>query len=100
MGTLVAKSLKERARLGSRLLYTAGGTVIYKEVDDIVQKVSGREVSRETWSIAKLKRDLENDSKTAIEKYRVVFAGGAGLGWPVKKTYNLEKEVVLEGLRS
>lgn len=49
---------------------------------------------------SQLKRDLENDSKTAIEKYRVVFAGGAGLGWPVKKTYNLEKEVVLEGLRS
>ena len=71
----------------------------YGTVSEVVEKVKGEKVTRETWSVEQLKRDLESDPDNAVKKYRVVFAEGRGVSWNKEKTYNWQKGIKLESLR-
>ena len=99
IGKVMAEIVKEEASVRNMVLYTAGETVKYGTVADVVEKVKGEKVTRETWSVEQLKRDLESDPDNAVKKYRVVFAEGRGVSWNKEKTYNWQKGIKLESLR-
>ncbi|KIM99626.1 hypothetical protein OIDMADRAFT_165760 [Oidiodendron maius Zn] len=99
IGKVMVEIVKEEASIRNMVLYTAGETVKYETVADVVEKVKGEKVTRETWSVEQLKRDLESDPDNAVKKYRVVFAEGRGVSWDKEKTYNWQKGIKLESLR-
>jgi NmrA-like family len=78
----------ERPRFRNEVVYTAGDTLTYAELAEIVERELGENVKREEWSVPFLKHELANDPGNTIGKYRVVFAEGKGVSWPIETTYN------------
>ncbi|MCJ1249285.1 hypothetical protein MMC30_006508 [Trapelia coarctata] len=80
------------------VIYTAGDTVCYRQVADVVEKVYGAKIERESWGIPKLAKDLNEDPTNGIKKYRVVFAEGKGVFWDQDDTFNAQRGMRLESV--
>ncbi len=88
IGALTAEIIFAEPRIVNSVVYTAGDTVTYEQLADIVDSVLRRKLLREEWSVPLLKDDLAKDPSNPIKKYRVVFAEGRGVSWDVGKTFN------------
>jgi hypothetical protein len=80
------------------IVYTAGDTVTYAELADIVDSVLGRKARRVEWSLPELKDELAKDPADAIRKYRVVFADGKGVSWAIDETFNAQRGIGVLGV--
>ena len=98
IGALTAAILFAEPRVVNRVLYTAGDTVTYGRLADIVDSVLGHEVRRVKWSVPQLKSELAEDPDNPIKKYRVVFAEGRGVSWDVEKTFNAQRGIEVVGV--
>lgn len=88
IGALTAAILFAEPRIRNQVVYTAGDTVTYGQLADIVEAVSGRPVRREVWGVAALRHELAQSPADALKKYRVVFAEGTGVAWEHATTFN------------
>jgi hypothetical protein len=83
------------------LVYSAGDTVTYQRLADIVEDVLvGEPVRREMWTLVHLRKQLEQDPENVVSKYRVVFAEGRGLSWRVEDTINHKWNMQLEDVKT
>lgn len=80
------------------VIYTAGDSVSYRQVANVVEKVYGTRIERQNWVIGKLTKDLKDDTTNGIKKYRVVFAEGKGVAWDKYDTFNAQRVMRLEGV--
>lgn len=80
------------------VVYTAGQTVSYGQVADIMEDVFGVKVERQEWSVDSLKVDLAKDPENGLKKYRIVFAEGRGVAWDEAKTFNYQRGLKLQGV--
>ncbi|WP_319422383.1 aromatic alcohol reductase [Pleurocapsa sp. FMAR1] len=90
IGALTAEIIFAEPRIVNRIVYTAGDTVTYAQLADIVDSVLGRKMQRVEWSVPMLKDELAKDPGNLIKKYRVVFAEGKGVSWEIDKTFNAQ----------
>jgi hypothetical protein len=98
IGALTAEIYFAEPPFVDSILYTAGDTVTYAQLADIVDSVLGRTVRRVEWSLPQLKDELAKDPANAIKKYRVVFAEGKGVSWDMGKTFNAQRGIELVGI--
>ncbi|KAI0735860.1 hypothetical protein C8Q76DRAFT_292334 [Earliella scabrosa] len=103
IGKVVADVLArpvERNDRGGSIVYTAGQTVTYRELADVVEKVVGgrRRVVREEWTVDYLTEELRKDPGNQLKKYRLLFAGGKGLMWDMEKTINFQRGIKTTGV--
>lgn len=87
IGRVVKTILGGEVEAEDKVLYVAGDSVSYRELADVVEKVSGQNVVREAWSIEYLQDKLSKDPQDGIRKYRLVFSGD-GVFWEKAKTVN------------
>ena len=87
IGRVLARIVNEDVEAKRRVLYIAGDTLSYGQLAEIVERVSGREVEREEWTISHLVDELKADSDNDIKKYRLVFAR-EGVWWSKEETVN------------
>ena len=90
IGVLTAEIVLAEPQIVNSVVYTAGDTITYERLADIVDSLLGRKLQRVEWSVPTLKDELANDANNPIEKYRVVFAQGRGVSWEVGKTFNAQ----------
>lgn len=100
IGRLTAMIVLEEPMIANQVVYTAGDTVSYGKVADIVETVTGKKVKREIRSVEKLKEDLATDPENAVKKYRVVFAEGKGVAWDMEGTFNAERGIEVQDVMS
>jgi hypothetical protein len=93
IGDLTAEIVFAEPRIVNSVVYTAGDTVSYERLADIVESVLGRKLRRVEWSVPMLKNELAKDPNNPIKKYRVVFAEGRGVSWDIGKTFNAERAI-------
>lgn len=93
IGALTAEICFAEPRIVDSVVYTAGDTVTYAQLADIVDSVLGRKVRRVKWSVPELKDELAKAPDDAIKKYRVVFAEGNGVSWDIDKTFNARRGI-------
>ena len=98
IGMLTADILFAEPRISNRVLYTAGDTVTYRQLADVIDLVLERRVERVLWTVPVLKEQLASDPDSALYKYRVVFAEGRGVAWPIKETFNAQKAIPVVGI--
>jgi NmrA-like family len=91
---------EENPRFKDEVVYTAGETISYGRVAEIVEEVTGRKVKREIWSVERLEGELKADPDNAVKKYRVAFAVGRGVSWEVERTFNWKKGIEVEDVKS
>jgi NmrA-like family len=93
IGILTAEIVFAEPRIVNCVVYTAGDTITYGQLADIVDSVLNRKVRRVKWSVSQLKDKLAKDPDNPIKKYRVVFAEGKGTSWEIGKTFNAQREI-------
>ena len=98
IGALTAEICFAEPRIVDSIVYTAGDTVTYGQLADIVDSVLDRKVRRVEWSVPELKDELAKDPADALKKYRVVFAEGKGVSWDVGETFNARRGIGVVGV--
>ncbi|WP_054997358.1 aromatic alcohol reductase, partial [Pseudomonas tremae] len=88
IGRLTAAIVMHEPRIVNQVVYTAGDTLTYAGLADLVERVTGRDIERHVWSVAQLQADLTEMPDDNLRKYRAVFAMGRGVAWDVARTYN------------
>lgn len=83
----------------NEVVFTAGETISYGKVVDLVDEVMEKKVEREVWTVPALKEDLAKDPENPIAKYRVVFAEGKGCYWDKEGTFNAKNGIEVEDVR-
>ncbi|KAF2812669.1 NAD(P)-binding protein [Mytilinidion resinicola] len=73
---------------GERVVYAASQTISYGELAGVVERVLGRGLRREVWSVEFLKEELGREPESVMRKYRIVFAEGKGVSWGEEETVN------------
>ena len=91
IGRVVAELVFEETGMRDRIVLTSGETVSYKELADILENLTGREMYRKLWSLELLTEELDKDPKDGMRKYRIVFAEGVGVSWDKETTFNSVK---------
>ncbi|KAN0108760.1 NmrA family protein [Hyaloscypha variabilis] len=96
IGRLTAGIVFEEPGARNEVLFTAGETVSYGEVAEIVEGLIGRKVRREVWTVERLERELKEQrgkEGETMAKYRVAFAVGKGVSWEKEKSWNWKQGV-------
>lgn len=93
IGELTAEILFTEPRIADRVVYTAGDTVTYQRLADVVDAVLNRKLQRVEWSVPLLKDELAKDPENNLKKYRVVFAEGRGVSWDMAQTFNAQQGI-------
>ncbi len=96
IGRLTAKILCSEPEIANRVVYTAGDTLTYEHLADILDEALQRSMQRVTCSLPKLKADLAQDPDNSIKKYRVVFAEGRGVAWHKEIAFARHRISVME----
>lgn len=91
IGRVVSRLVLEDRRAG--VVFTAGDTVSYGRLADLVERQIGKKVRREVWSLDFLRAELETDPENQIKKYRCLFAEGKGVSWDRASTVNEELNI-------
>ncbi|KAL9620170.1 MAG: hypothetical protein Q9160_005285 [Pyrenula sp. 1 TL-2023] len=77
----------------------AGDCVSYEQVADVIDNVTGENVKREILSVDFLKMEVHQDKNDILKRYRVVFAEGKGVAWPVEETFSYRKGLKLTNVK-
>lgn len=99
LGRVVAGDLKDED-CDNRIVYAAGDTVSYAQLADIVERVTGKAVKREKWTIQYLEEELAKDPADDIKKYRVVFARPRGIWWDKEVSANYRLGIPVTGVET
>ncbi len=98
IGALTAEILVAAPRIRNQVVYTAGDTLTYRRLADLIDLVLERKIERTEWTVPALKEQLAGDPQDALKKYRVVFAQGKGVSWPVAQTFNARNGISVTGV--
>jgi len=88
IGVLTAAIVLHTPRIINQVVYTAGDTLTYGDLADLLERVTGRKIERQESSVQALQADLEKSPDDNLRKYRAVFAMGHGVAWDIAKTFN------------
>ena len=100
IGKLTAEVVFAVLRVRNTVVYTAGDTVTYEELVNVVEEVRGEKMRREVWTVEMLKEELRTDPADAVKKYRVVFGEGKGVSWDISNTFNDQHGILVQDVRS
>lgn len=98
IGELTAEIIFAEPRIVNQVVYTAGDTITYRHLADIVDSILDRKVERVEWSVTLLKDDLAKDPENNLKKYRVVFAEGRGVSWDIGQTFNAQHGIKVKNV--
>lgn len=85
---------------GSQVVYTAGDTLSYKQIADVVESHFGVEFTRELWDRETTKKHVQEDPNNALVKYRDTFAEGRGVSWDQEQTVNHQRGIPMTDVRA
>ena len=100
IGVLTAQIVFTEPRIRNQVVYTAGDTLTYGRLADLIDSVLDRKIDRKEWSVDMLQEQLALDPKDALRKYRVVFAQGKGVSWPLAHTFNAVNGISVTGVEA
>jgi hypothetical protein len=99
IGRLTAEIVFAEPKLYDQVVYTAGDTVSYAQVADILEEVYGNNVKRVSQTLQSLKEASTEDSADLMKRYRVVFAEGRGVAWPKDTSFNSQNGIRTENMK-
>lgn len=100
IGKLVAEVVLVEKTITNQVVYTAGETLSYSELSQILEEASSSDIKKELWTVEKLEDDMREDPGNGVKKYRIVFAHGKGTAWDQTKTLNHARNIPLLDIRS
>lgn len=97
IGRVTAEAVLAPKGIANEVVFTAGDTVSYAEVADLIEEQFGGGFKRELWDLEALRKQVEEDMTLA--KYRATFGAGRGVAWEKEKTLNEARGIQMTGVR-
>lgn len=97
IGRITAEVVLDPREIQRQVVYTAGDTISYSALADLVESRLGVKFQRELWDKGELRRQMEEGPSTMV-KYRDTFAQGRGVAWDKGKTVNAERGIETTGV--
>ncbi|CEJ82120.1 hypothetical protein VHEMI02206 [[Torrubiella] hemipterigena] len=98
IGRVTADVILDPRQIKNEVVYTAGDTIEYGQLADVLDHVYGSKFTRELWDLDILKRQMAEDPNVMV-KYRDTFAQGVGVAWDMARTVNAERGIKMTDLR-
>ncbi|CAF3477296.1 unnamed protein product [Fusarium graminearum] len=92
IGRVTADIILDPRGIARQVVYTAGDTISYGRLADLLDEHFKTEFKRELWDLELLKKQME-DEPSVMVKYRDTFAQGRGVAWDKKGTVNVERGI-------
>ncbi|KID85067.1 isoflavone reductase [Metarhizium guizhouense ARSEF 977] len=94
IGRVTAEVVLDPRGVGNEVVLTAGDTVSYGQLADLLDEHFGTRFARELWDVDTLRGQMAEDP-SALVKYRDVFARGRGVSWDKDRTLNFARGMEL-----
>lgn len=98
IGRVTADVVLEPEGISSQVVYSAGDTISYGALADLLDRHFKTEFRRELWDQEELKKQMEEDPNTMV-KYRETFAQGRGVAWSKDKTVNAQRGIEMTDIK-
>ncbi|GKT99643.1 isoflavone reductase [Fusarium langsethiae] len=98
IGRVTADIILDPRGIERQVVYTAGDTISYARLADLLDAHFETVFKRELWDLDTLKKQMEDEPSTMV-KYRDTFAQGRGVAWDMKGTVNAERGLELTGVK-
>lgn len=99
IGRITADVILDVQDVGSEVVFTAGDTVSYGQVADMVEKrFPSQNFKRELWDLTSLQKQMDEDANVMV-KYRDTFAHGVGVAWDKARTINVKRGINVTDLQ-
>lgn len=98
IGRVTADVILDPRQIKNQVVYTAGDTIEYSQLADVLEHMYGAKFERELWDLDTLKKQMAEDPNVMV-KYRDTFAQGVGVAWDMAKTVNAERGIPMTDLR-
>ncbi|KAI1052185.1 hypothetical protein LB507_007632 [Fusarium sp. FIESC RH6] len=92
IGRVTADIILEPRGISSQVVYTAGDTISYAHLADLLDSHFGTGFKRELWDLDILKKQMEEQGGMMV-KYRDTFAQGRGVAWDKSGTVNVQRGI-------
>ncbi|KAI5465314.1 hypothetical protein BGZ63DRAFT_349007 [Mariannaea sp. PMI_226] len=99
IGRVTADVVLDPQEIKSQVVYTAGDTISYGELADLLDEHFQIKFRRELWDLQELRSQMEKDPNTMV-KYRDTFAQGRGVAWDKEKTENYLREIEVTDVKA
>ncbi|KZZ91802.1 NmrA family protein [Moelleriella libera RCEF 2490] len=107
IGRVTAEIVLDPQDVRNQVVYTAGDTVSYGDLADVLDEVvvaaaaaEGTDrFSRELWDRETLREQLRREPDNPLVKYRDTFAQGKGVAWDVAGTVNAQRGMPMTDVR-
>ncbi|WP_219219441.1 aromatic alcohol reductase [Variovorax boronicumulans] len=96
IGTLTADILFTHPAGTDEIYFTAGETLSYGRLADLVEQALHTTVKRKEWTIESLRHALAQQPDDVMRKYRLAFAEEGGVAWDMDSTYNARHGIPTE----
>ncbi|OAQ69941.1 NmrA family protein [Pochonia chlamydosporia 170] len=94
IGRVTADVILDPRGIRNEVVLTAGDTISYGELADLLESHFGTKFTRELWDLDTLRRQMDEDP-TVMVKYRDTFAQGRGVAWEKGETVNAQRGMEL-----
>lgn len=84
-------------RLINEVVFVAGETTSYGKLADTVERVTKRTFTRQVFTLPTLLEQLRMKPDDRMLRYRVAFARGDGMWWPMSETWNVQNNIPTQG---
>ncbi|RBA14993.1 hypothetical protein FPRO05_13209 [Fusarium proliferatum] len=98
IGRVTADIVLDPRGISHQVVYTAGDTISYGELADLLDEHFDTKFKREVWDLAEMKRQMEREPSTMV-KYRDTFAQGRGVAWDKSGSVNEERGIEVVDVR-
>ncbi|KAH7162119.1 hypothetical protein B0J13DRAFT_431183 [Dactylonectria estremocensis] len=99
IGRVTADLVLDPRDIKSQVAYTAGDTISYAELADLLDRHFSVEFRRELWDAAELRRQMDEDPNTMV-KYRDTFAQGKGVAWDKEVSVNFQRGIKMTDVKA
>ncbi|TGJ78970.1 hypothetical protein E0Z10_g9796 [Xylaria hypoxylon] len=96
IGRVAAEIVYEPRSINRQVVFTAGDTVSYGDVADLVTKRFGGQWKRELWDMHTLEQRLKDNPDDGMIKYQNVFGVGSGVAWDMTNTVNVQRGMKMQ----
>ncbi|PWN44853.1 NmrA-like protein [Ceraceosorus guamensis] len=100
IGKLTAAILAHEPPIRNQVVFTAGDTLSYTQLADVVEQHLGRQVRRVLLSLDQLRSDSASRPDDLVSKYRLAFARDTGVAWTKEQTFNAAQGIAVTDARS
>ncbi|KAF2970597.1 hypothetical protein GQX73_g2957 [Xylaria multiplex] len=96
IGRVAADIVYDPQGINRQVVFTAGDTVSYENVADLVTKRFGGQWARELWDMDTLQQRLKDNPDNGMVKYQNVFGAGNGVAWDMASTVNAQRGIKMQ----